>query len=137
MTKSIPMHPLTKMKLAVVNFHKGDHNEYVRISVARDACYTSFNSIEWKSEQMSKTKNELAELAAEAGQEVVDINIGKKISLYRKMEEELAELQKRHVADLEVYTEVTQGETWTPKPKRTYKSEGLGDAEELARILAN
>lgn len=136
MTKSIPMHPLAKLKLAVVNFHKGSHNEYVRISVARDACYTSFNSIEWKSEQMSKTKNELAELSEEAGQEVVDINIGKKISLYRKMEEELAELQTRHAADLEVYTEVTQGDTWTPKPKRTHESDGLGDAKELARILA-
>jgi hypothetical protein len=126
---------LFDMKLAVVNFHKGEQNEYLRISIARDACYTSFNSIEWKSEQMSVTKNELAALSASAGQEVVDINVGKKISLYRKMEDELAELQERHVADLKVYTEVTQGEVWTRKPKRTYVSEGLGDAAELQRIL--
>ena len=136
MTKKNNTPNLYDLKLAVINFHKGDQNEYLRISIARDACYTSFNSIEWKSEQMSKTKNELASLAASAGQEVVDISIGKKISLYRKMEDELAELQERHVADTQVYTEVTQGEVWSAKPKRTYKSDGLADAAELARILA-
>jgi len=135
MTKQSPTPTLFDMKLAVVNFHKGDHNEYLRISIARDACYTSFNSIEWKSEQMSVTKNELASLSENAGQEVIDINIGKKISLYRKMEDELEELQERHAADLEVYTEVTQGEVWTRKPKRTHTSDGLGDAAELQRIL--
>lgn len=135
MTKKNATPTLFDLKLAVINHHKGDHNEYLRISIARDACYTSFNSIEWKSEQMSVTKNELAALAESAGQEVVDINIGKKISLYRKMEAELAELQERHEADKNVYTEVTQGEVWTHKPKRTYKSDGLGDASELKRIL--
>jgi len=91
--------------------------------------------MQWKSEQMSVTKNELAALAESAGQEVVDINIGKKISLYRKMEAELAELDERHEIDREVYTEVTQGEFWTPKPKRTHTSDGLGDVNELKRIL--
>jgi len=137
MTKDNTAPTLVDLKLTVVNFHKGDHNEYLRIGIARDACFTSFNSIEWKSEQMSVTKNELASLSASAGQEVVDINIGKKISLYRKMESELAELTERHEADLQVYTEVTQGEVWTRKPKRTHKSDGLGDATELKRILAN
>ncbi len=106
------------------------------ISIARDATITSFNSINrWKSEQMSVTKNELAALADSAGQEVVDINIGKKISLYRKMEAELNKAKSVTKQTRMFYTEVTQGEVWTHKPKRTYKSDGLGDANELKRIF--
>ena len=127
---------LFDLKLAVINHHKGDHNEYLRISIARDACYTSFNSMQWKSEQMSVTKNELAILYSElAGQEVVDVNVAKKLSLYLRMEDELTELEERHLTDARVFTEVTQGEVWTPKPKRTHTSDGLGDAKELKRIF--
>lgn len=125
---------LVAAKIAIINYHKGDEFEYTRQSIARDACYTSFNSIEWKSEQMSKLRNELAILYAEAGQEVVDVNIGRKVTMYQKMEEELAELLERHKADCEAFHAIT-GETWTRKPKRTHKSDGLGDKAELERIL--
>jgi len=136
MTKKITSPTLVDMKLAVIEFHKGDDNEYLRKSIATDACYTSFNSMEWKSEQMSKIRNKLRDLTEEGeGKEVVDINVGKNISLYRKMEPELAELQERHKADCDVYTIVTQGEVWSRRPKRTYTSDGLGDHAELQRIL--
>lgn len=129
---------LVKAKVAIINFHKGDENEYLRISIARDACYTSFNSIEWKSDQMSEIKNEVAAWRREnPDAEVIDIKIAKKLSLYNKMEEELFELQERHSADCEVYTEITQGETWSHKPKRTHVSDGLGEIAAIDKLLAS
>ncbi len=135
MTKKNNAPTLQELKLAVINYHKGDENEYLRSSIARDACFTSFNSMEWKNGQMSDIKSELAELS-EDGSEVVDIKVGRKIALYQRMEDELAELIERHDTDCNVYTEITQGEIWTPRPKRTYSSDGLGDQAELARILS-
>lgn len=129
---------LVKAKLAIINFHKGDSNEYLRVSIARDACYTSFNSIEWKSDQMSEIKNEVAIWRREnPDAEVIDVKISGKLSLYNKMEDELIELQERHRADCEVYTAVTQGEVWQRKPKRTYKSDGLGEIAAIDKLLAS
>ena len=129
---------LVKSKVAIINFHKGDENEYLRISIARDACYTSFNSIEWKSEQMSQIKNDVAVWRREnPDAEVISVQISNKLSLYNKMENELIELQVRHDADKEVYTEITQGEVWSPKPKRTYKSDGLGELAAIDKLLAS
>jgi len=129
---------LVQAKVAIINFHKGDENEYLRISIARDACYTSFNSIEWKSDQMSEIKNEIAAWRREnPDAEVIDIKIAKKRSLYNKMEEELLELQERHRADCEVYTEITQGEVWSRKPKRTHASDGLGEIAAIDKLLAS
>ena len=96
---------LADLKLAVVNFHSG---EYTRISVARDACYTSHNSIQWKLDQMSNLKAEIASLMPLDDQsEVVSVNLAKKIDIFRSMEAELAELEERHNADLKVFKAVT------------------------------
>ena len=135
MTKKDTTPTLVDMKLAVINYHKGDHNEYLRTGIARDACYTSFNSMDWKSGQMSDLRAELSDLANAAGSEVVDVKIEKKIALYQNMEAELEELMERHTADCDVYHAVT-GERWTRKPKRTFSSKGLGVDTELKRILA-
>ena len=107
---------LADLKMAVINFHKGDDNEYLRTQVARDACYTSNNSIQWKLQQMSDVKAELASLMEGEGVEVVDINIDRKVEIYDKMQLELDELQLRHDADLEVYKTIT-GEVWSPRSK--------------------
>lgn len=129
---------LVEAKVAIINFHKGDENEYLRISIARDACYTSFNSIEWKSDQMSEIKNEVAAWRREnPDAEVISVKVANKLSLYNKMEDELIELQERHRADCEVYTEITQGEVWTRKPKRTHKSDGLGELAAIDKLLAS
>jgi hypothetical protein len=129
---------LVLAKVAIINFHKGDVNEYLRMSIARDACYTSFNSIEWKSSQMSDIKNEVAQWRREnPDAEVIDVKIGAKLALYNMMEDELIELQDRHNADCEVYTIITQGEVWQRKPKRTYKSDGLAEIAAIDKLLAS
>lgn len=127
---------LVDLKLAVINYHKGDEFEYLRKQCATDACYTSFNSMQWKQKQMADLKAEIVELHTASGTEVVDVKIERKVMLYQSMECELDELSYRHDADKEVYTIITQGETWMPRPKRTHKSDGLGISAELKRILA-
>tara|TARA_R110000824_G_scaffold7895_1_gene36023 strand:+ start:695 stop:1108 length:414 start_codon:yes stop_codon:yes gene_type:complete len=127
---------LFNLKVSVIDHHKGDQNEYLRVSIARDACFTSFNSVDWKSDQMSTIKKDLSNMAEAAGSEVIDTRVGQKIFIYRKMEDELMELQERHKTDCDVYTHFT-GEVWTRKPKRTGTSDLSGDKAELARILAS
>jgi len=127
---------LVELKLAVINFHKGDHLEYTRTGIARDACYTSHNSIKWKLEQMSKIKEDIATLApTEDLSEVVQVQLAKKVDIYQSMEEELAELQERHDADLQVYHMIT-GEVWSAKPRRTGVADSNSVLEAVKAILA-
>ena len=44
--KNITSTELFKLKLAVVTFHNGEQNAYLRESIAGDACYSSNNSLE-------------------------------------------------------------------------------------------
>lgn len=128
-TKSTSATPtLAELKLAVINFHKGNDMEYLRQQLARDACYTSANGLKWKTEQMSKLKMQIAELVPEQGTEVSDIKLARLVDIYHGMEVELEELQQRHDADLEVYTIVTEGEVWYAKPKKKADTNALVDA---------
>jgi len=125
---------LAELKLAVVNFHSG---EYTRIGVARDACYTSHNSIQWKLDQMSNLKAEIASLMPLDDQsEVVSVKLAKKLDIYHSMEDELAELEERHNADLEVF-KLTSGEDWKRTPRSTGKAQSSSILEEAAKILAS
>ena len=117
-TKSTPSIPtLADLKMAVINFHKGDDNEYLRQSIARDSCYTSHNSLNWKLEQMSKVKEEIAVLMPDEGNEVTDVSLMRKVEIYHSMQDELVSLQLRHDADLECFKQIT-GEIWYPRPKK-------------------
>lgn len=125
---------LTDLKLAVVNFHKGDTNEYLRNQIARDACYTSHNSINWKLQSMSDVKADLASLMEGEGAEVVDVKIAKKVEIYQGMQLELDELQERHKADREVHKIIT-GEDWKNRPKSTRPANAQGVLEAAKAIL--
>lgn len=125
MSKSIkstsPLYALVQLKMEVINYHKGEENEYLRAQIAKDACYTSNNSIQYKTEMMSRVKEEIAMMIPEQGSEVTDVNLGKKIFIYRSMEQELEELEQRHKADLEVHKKIT-GEDWSARPKKKQSS---------------
>ena len=83
--KNITSTELFKLKLAVVTFHNGEQNAYLRESIAGDACYSSNNSLEFKENQMSDQRAKIASLTPCEGQEVVD---KKKLSRSR---------QRRHI----------------------------------------
>ena len=46
---------LIELKLAVIQYHNGDNMDYLMKSIARDACYTSYNSLQYKRKQMADT----------------------------------------------------------------------------------
>ena len=138
MTKKANTTPtLVELKLAAITYFKGSEFEYLRNKMADDACYSSHNSLQWKSEQMSEIKNEIATWRREnPDAEVIDVKIAKKVRIYHKQEEELELLQERYDADCKVYKTVTQGETYKPRPKRTHTSDGLGELKEIDALLA-
>lgn len=126
---------LVAAKTAIINYHKGDEYEYIRESMARDACFTSHNSMMWKTGQMADIKAELVEWRKDnTGAEVIDVKIARKMKLYRSMEPELAELEERHQADREVYKAIT-GDEWKPRGKRDHSSDKLGELHELDAML--
>lgn len=123
---------LTKLKLAVVNLHTGDENKYVRITVARDACFTSHNALSWKTEQMDGVRDEIAGIVEDGG-EISNLNLERKIELFGRMQSELIELTLRHEADLAVYEAITE-EKWRPGPRAKAKAKPEMKAK-LAEIL--
>lgn len=127
---------LAKIKITAVNFHKGDNMSYLRNQIARDACYTSQNSLNWKLEQMSNLKAEIAELHEASGTEIVDVKLAKRVDIYHSMQDELEELEIRHQADLEVHKQIT-GEDWKATPKSFRSKQAQGVLEAASAILAS
>jgi hypothetical protein len=125
---------LVDLKLAVIKYH--DTNSYLETSIARDACFTSFNSLQWKKTgqgQMLDTTAEIKELLPQRGQEITDVKLERLLDRYEQMEIELSVLEERHNADKAVYLVIT-GDEWTAKPKRTYTSDGMGIDSRLAKF---
>jgi predicted metal-binding transcription factor (methanogenesis marker protein 9) len=128
---------LADLKLAVIEYHI-NANDYAKTGMARDACFTSFNSLMWKRtgpNQMLDTASEIKSLLPERGTEVADVKLEKLLSRYELMEQELEMLTERHDADKEVYLAIT-GDIWSAKPKRTHTSDGLGLDARLAKFAA-
>lgn len=111
---------LVELKLEVIMHHKGEENEYLRQSIARDACYSAHNSIQYKTQQMSELKAEMASLRPAEGSEVIDIKLAKKLDIYDRMSDEYDELQDRFEADKMVFKSLT-GEEWKPWKKSSNK----------------
>jgi hypothetical protein len=118
MTKS-KLNALIDAKLKVIKLN--ETNEYLEKAIARDACYSSHNAVTWKSGQMADIAAEIRSKLAEDGPEVVSVAIENLAARHGAMEEELHDLDLRHKADLAVYTEITQGEIWTPRQRRVAK----------------
>ena len=125
---------LVELKLAVIKYHNA--NEYLEGAMARDACFTSFNSLNWKKTgdgQMSDIAAEIKDLLPQRGQEITDVKLERLLSRYEQMEQELAILEERHAADKAVYKAIS-GDDWTARPKRTHVSSGQGIDSRLAKF---
>jgi hypothetical protein len=125
---------LVALKLAVIKYHNA--NDYLETSMARDACFVSFNSLQWKKTgqgQMLDTAAEIKDLLPQRGQEITDVKLERLLDKYEQMETELNMLEERHNADKAVYKEIT-GDEWSAKPKRTHTSTGHGIDSRLAKF---
>jgi dynactin complex subunit len=128
---------LVSLKKAVIKYH--DANPYLELAMARDACFTSYNAVDWKNSQMSDVAAEIKDLMPQRGQEITDVKLEKLLSRYESMEIESNTLTERHNADKEVYADIAKehGLTpaiWSHKPKRTYTSDGQGLDSRLAKF---
>ena len=109
---------LVERKLAVLDWFQGTQdvipNEKFITGIAKDECYTSHNSLNYKKRMLADRLVEHEE-AEENG---YDLKAMALMKLIDNIEEELSLLEERHEADLSVYEQVT-GTVWEPAPKRT------------------
>tara|TARA_R110000772_G_scaffold263578_1_gene383408 strand:- start:573 stop:1121 length:549 start_codon:yes stop_codon:yes gene_type:complete len=105
---------LIELKLAVIKYHEGDNTDYLHTGIARDACYTSYNSLSYKKGLMSNAISDYETMVLE-GRDAGQIKI---LNMIEKMEVELGHLEERHDADKSVYHIMTDGEEWSPQAKK-------------------
>lgn len=137
---------LAKMKLAVIKYHadtittdlNGDEITNLKdlVSMARDACYTSHNSIQY-------TKTNISDTLAEYDRAVEEKNDHQKESSKRYLATLKSRLEThtdRHQADLDVYANLTGGEVWkfVPKGSKFTKKSSIPDSsvDELRKVVA-
>ena len=104
---------LIELKLAVIQYHNGDNMDYLMKGIARDACYTSYNSLQYKRKQMADT-------IADFESAVVENKDTKADAIARRLDSmnvELEQMIERHDADLAVYEIINDGEQWEPQRK--------------------
>lgn len=105
---------LIELKLAVIQYHTGDNMDYLQRHIARDACYTSFNSLGYKQGQLNDTVAQFESAVAEDNIKRADFLD----MLIDRMEHELNEMIERHEADKAVYEIICDGEEWKPEKKK-------------------
>ena len=101
---------LIELKLAVIQYHSGENMDYLQKGIARDACYTSFNSLAYKRKMMADAIADF-ETAVTEGRDVPAERLCTRIE---NMEVELDALIERHEADKGAYTIISDGEEWSP-----------------------
>ena len=135
---------LAKMKLDVINYHAEtittdlDNKEITNrkdlVSMARDACYTSNNSIGY-------VKTSIADALAEYDEAIEENNKRQEESSERYLEMLYCRLetqQERHQADIDVYAHLTGGEVWTPTTKSASSKKSISKSKlaELRKKVA-
>tara|TARA_R100001082_G_scaffold106810_1_gene80039 strand:+ start:77 stop:505 length:429 start_codon:yes stop_codon:yes gene_type:complete len=135
---------LAKMKLDVIKYHadtittnlNGEEITNLKdlVSMARDACYTSNNSVGF-------VKTSISDTLAEYDQAVEDKNDRQIESSKRYLailQSRLVSHQERHQADVDVYANLTGGEVWKPTKKGSTSAKTIskGNLEELRKVVA-
>ena len=104
---------LIELKLAVIQYHNDENMDYLMKGIARDACYTSYNSLVYKKKQMADTIADFETAVVENKDTRADA-IARRLD---NMNVELENLIERHDADKAVYEIITDGEEWSPQTK--------------------
>ena len=105
---------LIELKLAVIQYHTGDDMDYLQKGIARDACYTSFNSLQYKKKMMADAITDY-ETAVLENRDAPQMRI---LSIIERMEVELEHLEDRHECDKAVYHIISDGDEWAMAPKK-------------------
>lgn len=110
MTKQLKPSDIIAQKMEHIKYFTND-NQYLLVSIARDACYTANNSLEYKRKQLSDA---LADYDRHI--EEKNVNAVERAERYIvRLNEELEILMCRFEIECGVY-ELFTGEKWSPKP---------------------
>ena len=90
---------LIELKLAVIQYHTGNDMDYLQKGIARDACYTSFNSLQYKKRMMADAITDY-ETAVRENRDAPQMRI---LSIIERME---------------VYHIISDGDEWAMAPKK-------------------
>lgn len=124
---------LIELKLAVIQWHTGDNFDYLQLGIARDACYTSYNSLSFKKKQIADTIADFESAVAENRDTLAE----RLCARVEGMEVELEELVERHEADKAVYHIISDGKEWTPNTaKRSVTSDLAKRVAQIKRVVA-
>ena len=125
---------LIALKLEVIQFHTGTENEYIRNSMAHDACFTANNSVKYKEEIISENRGTLKGLLVDDnGSEVVSTEQSRLARIIKAQEAELKELDLRFKADCAVFKQLTN-KACTPKSKASGSNSKLMMKSEVEAI---
>jgi hypothetical protein len=130
MTKTTPT--LIELKLSVIQYHAGEGMDYLQKGIARDACYTSFNSLKYKKKLMADAISDY-ETAVVENRDAPQMRI---LSMIERMEVELEALEERHTADKSVYEIITDGEQWSMAPQKSSPALKASKLEALKKRVA-
>lgn len=149
MTKTLSK--LAQMKLEIIKYHTHykesskienvdgtldayDLNDKFIIGLARDACYTAHNSLQFKRQQISDT---IAELEVNQSEGRVYQAERNDEFIKSRLMPEFDELKCRYEADCEVYKHITGGETYMPpKPRAANKTKKPIDTSSYKAAVA-
>jgi hypothetical protein len=110
MTKQLKPSDIIAQKMDHIKYFTND-NQYLLVNIARDACYTANNSLEYKRKQLSDA---LADYDRHMSEQ--NVNAADRAERYiARLYEELEVLQCRLEIECSVY-ELFTGEQWSPKP---------------------
>lgn len=124
---------LIDLKLAVIKWHDGDNMDYLHKGIARDACYTSYNSLSFKKKQIADSIADFESAIAENRDTLAE----RLCTRIEHMEVELEELNERHEADRAVFHIITDGEEWTPnKSTRSVSGDLAKRVAQIKKVVA-
>lgn len=131
MAKALTASDIIKQKLEHIKYFSDDDiNEVVLIGIARDACYTANNSLNFKKKQLADTLAEYDRHVAEEDKYSAERSERYASRLYTELEvfEERLHIEKT------VYFSIS-GEEWHPTQKRTVARKSVG-IEALRKKIA-
>ncbi len=134
MTKQLTTSDIIGQKLDHINYFKEDGiHDAVYISIARDACYTANNSLNFKKKQLSDVLADYDRHVAEKNDHAAE----RAEQFIGRLYAELEILEERFDIEKAVYFSITGGEEWTPARKSSPNRKSSVDMKALRPKLAS
>ena len=131
--KPLTVAEIVAQKVSHIHYYASDDlHQALFVGMARDACYTANNSLNFKKKQMADVFADYDRHMAEK-----DDNAAERAErLIGRLAAELEVLEERLDIEKAVYSEITGGEEWKPAPKKPVARKSNVDIAALRKKLA-